>query len=118
MITELQVAITAKDEKIGTLTSDAESCKHDKSDLEGRIAELEKEKRSLDVNVAGLEKRLNSEHESLNAQTAEVDSKIAELNQKLSASNEALNRMTEEHEACKGRENDCVSEKDRHVKDV
>ena len=100
------------------MTSVGESCKTDKSNLEGEIAELKKDKLSLNIRVAQLEKQLNSEHASLNAQTAEVESQIAELTQQLSAANEALNSMTEEHEGCKGRENDCVSEKDKHAKDV
>jgi chromosome segregation ATPase len=72
----------------------------------------------LDVRVAELEKQLNSEHESLNAQKAVVDSKIAELNRKLSESSAALGSMTEEHEVCNGREQECISEKDKHAKDV
>ena len=100
------------------MTSAGESCKTDKSNLEGTIDELEKEKRALGVRVAELEKQLNSERESLNAQTAVVNSEIAELNRKLSESNTALGSITEEHEDCKGREHECKSEKDKHAKDV
>ena len=77
------------------MTSAGESCKTDKSNLEGTIDELEKEKRALGVRVAELEKQLNSERESLNAQTAVVASKIAELERKLLESNLALGSMTD-----------------------
>ena len=100
------------------MTSAGESCKTDKSNFEGEIAELKKDKHSLDIRISQLEKQLNTEHASLTAQTAEVDSQIADLTKQLSAANVALNSMTEEHEACKGREHECVSEKDKHAKDV
>lgn len=117
-ITELNVAVTERDKKIETLTNKGDTCNVDKSALEGKIAGLEKSKRSLKMKVDKLENTINSMNESLKVQAVELDSQISGLNQQLSAAGEALKAMSGEHEACKGREHECVSEKDKHAKDV
>jgi len=117
-ITELNVAVTKREEKIKTLTTETATCNKDKSALEGKIAGLEKSKRSLIVKVADLEKTINSNNDSLKAQATELELQISGLNQQLSAAVEALQAMSGEHEDCKDREHKCVSEKDKHAKDV
>jgi len=52
------------------LASEGESCKQDKSNLEGKIAGLEKAKRGLSMKVSELEKLLSSKNESLKTQAA------------------------------------------------
>jgi len=79
-ITELEVAVNDRDEKINKLTAAGDLCNKDKDDLKEKITELKEDKISLSVRIAELEKQLNSEHARLDAQTADVDSKIAELN--------------------------------------